>query len=168
MKQMKKIAVIFLSAIIVLGCSSCNVNLSVNTDSAPTSSAEKTETPVMPAAEEQSVNTQQNVNTQQQSANAQPNANNSQSVSGTSAFYGVWCCGSKSESDANKFASQLLNQGFDARVFVTTDWTNLNPEKFYVVTAGICSTKVQAEQLLGSVKANGYSNAYIKYTGERK
>lgn len=155
MKQMKKAAVIFLSMIIILGCSSCNVNLSVNTNSEPESSAGATETASTPEASQQSVNTQQNTN-------------NAQSVSGTSAFYGVWCCGSKSESEANKFASQLLNQGFDAQVFVTTDWTNLNPEKYYVVTAGICPTKEQAEQLLSSVKANGYSDAYIKYTGERK
>ena len=162
MKQMKKIAVIFLSIVMMLGCSSCNVNLSVNTDTEPKSSAEATETPVMPDVSKQDANTQQN------SVNEQSNANSTQSISGTSAFYGVWCYGSKSESEANNFASKLLNQGFDAQVFVTTDWTNLNPEKYYVVTAGICSTKEQAEQLLSSVKDNGYSDAYIKYTGERK
>ena len=90
MKQMKKIAVIFLSIVMMLGCSSCNVNLSVNTDTEPKSSAEATETPVMPDVSKQDANTQQN------SVNEQSNANSTQSISGTSAFYGVWCYGSKS------------------------------------------------------------------------
>ena len=84
------------------------------------------------------------------------------------AFYGVWCYGSKNESDAEKFALELSNKGFESQVFVTTDWENLNTEKFYVVTAGICVTKQDAEQLLDEVKKSGYNDAYVKYTGERK
>lgn len=152
---MKKFGVIILSVIMVLGSSACNINSTINTDSEPKSSAEATEMVAMPETSQQSVDTK-------------PSTNNVQGTSDTNAFYGVWCCGSESESDANNFASQLLNQGFDAHVFVTTDWANLNPEKYYVVTAGICSTKEQAERLLRSVKDNGYSDAYIKYTGERK
>lgn len=165
---MKKTATVFLSVIIMLCCTSCSFRLPVDIDFKPKSFDKAPKTDVMTEPSDQDVNSQQSVNTQQKSTNAQPNTTDDQSVNDTSAFYGVWCFGSKTESDANKFALQLLNQGFDSQVFVTTDWTNLNPEKYYVVTAGICSTKEQAEQLLVSVKANGYSDAYIKYSGDRK
>ena len=85
-----------------------------------------------------------------------------------SPFYGVWCSGSKSEADANNTASKLSAKGFGAEVFVTTDWSNLNSEKYYVVTAGVCSTRQEAQQLLERVKSSGYSDAYVKYSGEHK
>ena len=33
-------------------------------------------------------------------------------------------------------AKKIRGNGFDAQVFVTTDWSNLNTEKWYVITAG--------------------------------
>ena len=84
------------------------------------------------------------------------------------AFYGVWCSGSKNRSDAEKIAMDLSDKGYKPQIIVTTDWENLNPEKFYVVTAGVCETKQEAELLLSDVKKSGYSDAYIKYTGKRK
>ena len=31
-------------------------------------------------------------------------------------------------------AKKIRGNGFDAQVFVTTDWSNLNTEKWYVIT----------------------------------
>lgn len=85
-----------------------------------------------------------------------------------SAFYGVWCIACKDISNAEKMVLELSDNGFEAQVFVTTDWENLNSEKFYVVTAGVCETKREAEKLLTKVKESGYTDAYVRYTGERK
>ena len=82
-----------------------------------------------------------------------------------SAFYGIWCQADKSRSEAEKYAQQLRNAGFSlAKVFLTTDWSNLNPEPWYVVTAGIYSTQAEAEAVLNRVKQN-YPDAYVKYSG---
>ena len=80
----------------------------------------------------------------------------------------MWCYGSKNEADANSFASDLSGVGFDAKVYVTTDWENLNTELYYVVTAGVCLTEDEANYLLESVKKAGYTDAYVKYTGNRR
>ena len=84
----------------------------------------------------------------------------------TSPFYGIWCYGSKTEADANSFAASVIDKGFDGRVFVTTDWSNLNSEKYYVVTAGIYSTEEDAKAALAGVQSAGYSDAYVKYSGD--
>lgn len=81
------------------------------------------------------------------------------------AFYGIWCGAAKKQFKAEKEASLLRNKGFDAEVFVTTDWDNLNQEKWYVVSAGVYSTKSDAKNALSSVKKI-YPSAYIKYSGE--
>ncbi len=85
-----------------------------------------------------------------------------------SAFYGVWCIACKDISNAEKMALELSDNGFEAQIFVTTDWENLNSEKFYVVTAGVCETEREAKRLLAKVKESGYTDAYVRYTGERK
>lgn len=81
-------------------------------------------------------------------------------------FYGIWCYGSKDESDAEKFAEDLINKGISATVFVTTEWSNLNSEKYYVVSASIYYTEEDAKSALVEVKAAGYSDAYVKYSGD--
>ncbi|MBS6951137.1 MAG: hypothetical protein KH179_10955 [Blautia sp.] len=50
------------------------------------------------------------------------------------------------------------------QVFVTTDWSNLNTEKWYVITAGIYGTKEAASAVLQDVQ-RVCSDAYIKYSG---
>lgn len=79
-------------------------------------------------------------------------------------FYGIWCYGSKEEGEANSYAETLKASGFDARVYVTTDWSNLNTEKFYVVTAGVYSTESEANADLTSVQSV-CQDAYVKYSG---
>ena len=84
---------------------------------------------------------------------------------GNTPFYGIWCYGSKGEADANSYAETLKSSGFDARVFVTTDWSNLNTEKFYVVTAGVYGSEAEANSALASVQSV-YPDAYVKYSGD--
>ena len=49
-------------------------------------------------------------------------------------------------------------------VFVITDWSNLNTEKWYVITAGTYGTEEAASAVLPDVQ-RVCSNAYIKYSG---
>ena len=86
------------------------------------------------------------------------------SQSSISPFYGIWCGAAKTEAEAQKQAKKIRENGFDAQVFVTTDWSNLNTEKWYVITAGIYGTKEAASAVLQDVQ-RVCSDAYIKYSG---
>ena len=154
--QMKKIGLVLILALIIPVCSACSLNLTINTDSNSENESEVVEKKEISTEIPHQESAEKHTTTPASSSNE------------SEAFYGVWCSGSKSKPDAENSASELVAIGFDAHVFVTTDWANLNPEKFYVVTAGICGTKQEAEQLLSVVKRSGYSDAYVKYTGERK
>lgn len=59
----------------------------------------------------------------------------------------------------------MRDNGYDAQVFVTTDWSNLNSEKFYVVTAGVYLSESDANAALPSVQGF-YPDAYVKYSGD--
>ena len=80
-------------------------------------------------------------------------------------FYGVWCFGSKNENDALAFVETLSASGIAGNVFVSNEWSNLNKDKFYVVSVGIYPTEEQAKDALKTVKEQGYSSAYVKYSG---
>jgi tetratricopeptide (TPR) repeat protein len=82
-------------------------------------------------------------------------------------FYGIWCYASKDYSDAQINADTLIKYGFDAQVILTTDWDNLNAEKWYVVTAGMYSTEEDAKEDLPSVQTV-CKTAYVKYSGNPK
>ena len=84
-----------------------------------------------------------------------------------SPFYGVWCSASKDYDEALRFAEDMNKKGLPAKVFVTTDWSNLNSEKWYVVTAGVYATEAEANEALKTVKIT-YPDAYVKYSGWRK
>ena len=86
------------------------------------------------------------------------------SQSSISPFYVIWCGAAKTEAEAQKQAKKIRENGFDAQVFVTTDWSNLNTEKWYVITAGIYGTKEAASAVLQDVQ-RVCSDAYIKYSG---
>ncbi len=80
--------------------------------------------------------------------------------------YGLWSAASKNQDDAARMADDMIKEGFDADVMITTDWANLNKEKWYVVTIGMYATNEEAVKNLQFVHAAGYSNAYIKYSGD--
>lgn len=80
-------------------------------------------------------------------------------------FYGIWCGASKEYSEAEEIANKLISYGFKADILVTTDWENLNSEKWYAVSAGKYSSEEDAENILSDVQKI-YSSAYIKFSGE--
>ncbi len=85
---------------------------------------------------------------------------------GFSPFYGIWCFASKDRYNAQKVVDILVQNGYSsASVYTTTDWSNLNTEKWYVVSAGAYVTKGEADAALSGVQSI-YPNAYVKYSGD--
>ena len=82
-----------------------------------------------------------------------------------SSFYGIWVYASKSYDEASSFAGDVSSNGFKGFVFTTTDWSNLNSEKWYVVTAGQYETEKEANNKLDEVQKY-YPDAYVKYSGD--
>ena len=83
-------------------------------------------------------------------------------------FFGVWTASSKDYNDAVDSARALCDEGFDARVYYSPEWENLNKDPYYCVTAGTFMHKNEADNELDSLKEKGYSGAYVKHTGYRK
>lgn len=90
-----------------------------------------------------------------------------QSVDTLTPFYGIWCEAYKKESNAQAATKKYINKGIDARVFVTTDWSNLNSQKWYIISAGVYASKSEASAALPAIKKQ-YPDAYIKYSGSWK
>lgn len=81
-------------------------------------------------------------------------------------FYGVWCYASKYKNEAQNVAYQLQEIGFNAQVYISSEWSNLNQEIWYCVSADACQTKAEAEAVLRAARNAGYSDAYVKYSGD--
>lgn len=79
-------------------------------------------------------------------------------------FYGVWCAGYKTEAEALSYIQSSGLSAYNPQVFITTQWSNLNKEKYYVVTAGVYGTKSEADHALSNVKSI-VPDAYVKYSG---
>lgn len=80
-------------------------------------------------------------------------------------FYGIWTGAFRDKADADAFAAAMRDKGLTASVYNTADWSNLNPDPWYVISTGEYATEAEANAVLSSVQAAGYDNAYVKYTG---
>ena len=86
-----------------------------------------------------------------------------------SAFWGVLIASCKDPSNAETFATEARSAGFSgATVLTSTDWENLNPERWYVVTLGQYASQADAEAALEKARKVGYSDAYVRYSGNPK
>ena len=83
----------------------------------------------------------------------------------TGSFYGIWCYGSKNKDDALSFVDKLTSQGYPGNVYLTTEWSNLNQEPWYVVSAGEYQSEELAQNNLAWVQQI-CSDAYVKWSGE--
>ncbi len=84
-------------------------------------------------------------------------------------FWGIWISASKSEFEMAALIQQLKGDGFENSVMtMTTDWSNLNPEPWWVVSAGRYASEEQANSALSEIKQKGYTSAYVKYTGSKR
>lgn len=83
-------------------------------------------------------------------------------------FWGIWLDAYKDYQTAAASADKLRAKGYDAQVVTSTDWSNLNSERWECVTAARCATQAEAQKILDKLKGEGYSNAYVKYSGNHK
>lgn len=91
------------------------------------------------------------------------------SNSNGSAFWGVWIAACKESANAETIAGEARNAGFSsAAVYTSTDWENLNPERWYVVSLGQYGSQSDAEAVLSKARKAGYGDAYVKHTGSHK
>jgi len=81
------------------------------------------------------------------------------------AFYGIWCKASKKLAAAQKYAKEMEEKGFTCEVFLTSEWSGLNQDDWYVVSAGVYSSKAEAKKYLKAVQAD-QPDAYVKYSGD--
>ena len=81
-------------------------------------------------------------------------------------FHGIWIGASKNLEDAKREAYNAPEEIGVVQIFLTTDWSNLNTEPWYVLTAGMYTNVVEAEDMLPEIQAY-YPDAYIKYSGNR-
>ena len=79
-------------------------------------------------------------------------------------FYGIWCRATKNRSVAEDAASEMEEKGLPAEIFVSSDWSNMNSDMWYVISAGTYETKAEAESMLPHVQ-DYYPSAFIKYSG---
>lgn len=105
-----------------------------------------------------------------ESSNSVQDSNSSSTSSVTTSdikapFWGVWVGAFKNHDNAENTAADLRSKGYYAGVYTSNDWSNLNPETWYVVTAGAYPTQEDANAALPSVQALGYDDAYVKYSG---
>lgn len=82
-------------------------------------------------------------------------------------MYVILCGASMSESEANDLKNSVNANGFSSLVLVSSDWTNLNSETWYITTAGTYSDESEANSMLRIVQ-KVYPDAYVKYTGDYK
>lgn len=81
-------------------------------------------------------------------------------------FYGVLYSAYKDRASAQQDVEKLKIEGFsDAEVIVTTDWSNFNSEKWYVVIVGRYYSEIAAQAELNVVQ-EVRNDAYVKYSGE--
>lgn len=67
---------------------------------------------------------------------------------GDEPFYGIWCSASKNQNEAQKVADRLTELGFAGQVYISSEWSNLEQEKWYCVSADACKTQAEAENVL--------------------
>lgn len=102
---------------------------------------------------------------QPDSPSAQQNAS---TAAPTGAFWGIWDPASKDKAEMEAVAESIKkDHGIDAFVVLTTDWSNLNSEPWYVVSLGQYSSQDAANAALPSIQAI-YPDAYVKYSGDKK
>lgn len=169
MKRILALIIAVLSAIVFSSCTTVN-NYYNNGSEASSETAVNSE----PTVNSESATETQTIKEDTATTSA-PAADAPQSTPKTNApvfnyntpFYGIWVYASKSNDDASSFANEVSSNGFNSYIENTTNWSNLNNEEWYVVTAGKYSSENEAKNQLSAVKEK-YPDAYVKYSGEYK
>lgn len=79
-------------------------------------------------------------------------------------FWGIWIGAYHTQAEADALAREAYDRGYDPVVCLTTDWSSLNSQPYYVVSLGQCPTQEYAENIRVAAQ-DAYPDAYVKYTG---
>ena len=81
-------------------------------------------------------------------------------------YYGVFVSSAKSPEGCTLTIDKLEEAGiFRSFAVYTPDFSELNPEPYYVVTTGLYTSESDAREALSEAKAAGFKGAYVKYAG---
>ena len=96
----------------------------------------------------------------------QMEGNNVNDYKNNNAFYGIWCGASRDYKEAENVAHDLGEQGgIRVSIYYTPEWSNLNGEPWYALSAGSYSSEIEAYDNLKNVQMI-VPDAYIRYSGE--
>jgi len=85
-------------------------------------------------------------------------------------FWGIWVSASRDRIEGERTLTQVLDrffesEGLGAGLVTTSSWSNLNPDVWHAVCVGPFLSQAEAEAALAAVRAAGYSDAYVKFSG---
>ena len=81
----------------------------------------------------------------------------------------MWVGAFSNKSNAEKALADMRNAGYpDPRMYWSQDYTNLNQDGYWVVAAGIYRDEDGARGHMQAAINAGYSDAYVKYSGNHK
>ena len=140
MKKVFLLILLLLSVAVLSSCTHTNINFSIEKE---------------PSVSSKTANDRQPVE----------NRTDASALNDNTPFYGIWVNATKNQDNAVTFSDEVSSKGFNSFVEVTTDWSNLNHEKWYVVTAGKFASENEAKSELENVKKY-YPDAYVKYSGD--
>ena len=165
MKRISALIIAVLSAVVFGSCSLISNHYYQQNESGSSAVNSKPAVNSATAIESQTVK-EDHATTAPVTDNPQSTPNENAAVfNDTAPFYGIWVYASKSYDEASSFAGEVSSNGLKGFVFTTTDWSNLNSEKWYVVTAGQYGTEKEANNKLDAVQKY-YPDAYVKYSGD--
>lgn len=81
------------------------------------------------------------------------------------AFYGIWCGASEDYEKAENMENNIREQGIETDIYYTPEWSNLNSEPWYALSAGSYSSEEEANENLKKIQMV-IPNAYVKYSGD--
>jgi hypothetical protein len=84
-------------------------------------------------------------------------------------FWGVWLLTGKDFAALRDPLLEAYRKGLEGGGIITTsEWSNLNPEKWYSICVGPFDSESEANSILKEAKDAGYSDAYVKWSGARR
>ncbi len=82
-------------------------------------------------------------------------------------YYGVFLSAFANPDDCADTEAKLQDAGYTyCPIVYTPDFTLLNPDPYYCVTAGLFTTEEKAQEVLDDIKKAGFNDAYVKNAGQ--
>lgn len=89
-------------------------------------------------------------------------------ITGKTPFWGAFVLKTQNPSSLRVVDTRLKDDGFSSYYLDSSSWANLYPGEgpYMMLTAGMWETESEAEKTVEALKAKGYENAWVQYSGE--